>query len=438
MIRIRRNIFTHDYEVIGINGDTENTESIEVTENSDSETISEDKITDFINNYYSYINKEYYDIVNNKSLEINIKSGSIKNFEKLIIKHDKYANMFESRDLTIYDMLKKYLRPFKKNLSKYLKKKYNISPPSYSPVPIVSQAWLKMYEMLEIFDLFNSNKQNLRTFHGCEAPGSFILAIEHYIKTKTEIKNWEWVGQSLKPGTYVGEDTFHKKSVESFGDDYLLMQNNPDKWDFGKVNGDITNKEEIKYYKDKYTDIDLMTFDCGIAWSIKCDSIKLIYAQMLFILRVLTEGGNGLFKIKIDLLKEPIILSTIIYLTTKFENVYLYKPNQNTWSTEFYIICIDYKHNVSEEDYEQLSGLLDNFDKDKEVIDMENLDVDIINNMLYGINQIIEQHIYDMKRSFYYIDYFTENDDEDQLKDMIRKNQKKLKVWAKEFKIKSL
>ena len=438
MIRIRRNIFTHDYEVIGINGDTENTEvndNTEVSESIDFEPISEDKITKFINNYYSYINKEYYDITTKQSLDIKIKAGKIPNgIQKIFTKHQFYEKMYETRDLTLYKtVLKPYLRSFKKELAKYLKKHYNISPPKYSPIPYVSQAWLKMYEMLYIFNLFDKDEETIKTFHGCEIPGNFILATEYFIKNKTNVQNWEWIAQGYKPNIHLGTNPRYGTETYSLTDDYGILENNPDKWDFGEGNGDITDLSNIEYYRKKYLDMDLITFDCGSSWSDKRMVVKPNFAQMIFILRVLKEGGTGLFKMKIPLLKEPIILSMLIFMSTKFKRVYFYKPNQNTWSTEFYVICKNYRNRLTEDEYSKLSELMDDFDSTKEVIDMKNLDVDIINTFLYGLNKIVEQHIYDMKRSFYYIDYFNENDDEELLKDMMRKNRKKLNLWAEEF-----
>ena len=53
-----------------------------------------------------------------------------------------------------------------------------------------SNAFLKIYEILFHMKLFDNKLEQLKPFHVCEAPGMFIIGMNHYIKTKTNIKNW--------------------------------------------------------------------------------------------------------------------------------------------------------------------------------------------------------------------------------------------------------
>ena len=46
--------------------------------------------------------------------------------------------------------------------------------------------------MLELFDLFDKNLKQLNTLHLCELPGTFIFSLKHFIKTKTNIKYFNW------------------------------------------------------------------------------------------------------------------------------------------------------------------------------------------------------------------------------------------------------
>ena len=101
--------------------------------------------------------------------------------------------------------------------------------------------------------MFKSNTGELKTMHYCEAPGNFILALNHYLFTKTNVKKFTWNAQTLNP---------KDKSV-AIGDDYKIIKNNKSKWDFGPDDtGDILNVKNIKYYKKKYNDVDLVTGDC--------------------------------------------------------------------------------------------------------------------------------------------------------------------------------
>jgi hypothetical protein len=50
-------------------------------------------------------------------------------------------------------------------------------------------AWLKMYEMLDAYRLAPSKdtedtEPNFKSVHVCEAPGAFICATNHYLRTR--------------------------------------------------------------------------------------------------------------------------------------------------------------------------------------------------------------------------------------------------------------
>jgi len=62
----------------------------------------------------------------------------------------------------------------------------------------ISNAWIKMYEILHTYNLFNTQNNTLDTFHICEHPGGFIHAIKYYIKNVLN-KQHDFVFQSLKP-----------------------------------------------------------------------------------------------------------------------------------------------------------------------------------------------------------------------------------------------
>src|SRR5208282_4704225 len=103
----------------------------------------------------------------------------------------------------------------------------------------ISQAWLKMYEVLTNFDLISKDGKTFKSFHLCEAPGNFISAINHYIKTNTTIKDFDWTAQTLNPWIERG-----KNKREIIGDDYGYIRKYPKKWTFGKENkGDIMMKD---------------------------------------------------------------------------------------------------------------------------------------------------------------------------------------------------
>ena len=125
----------------------------------------------------------------------------------------------------------------------------------------------------------------------------------------------------------------------------------------------------------------------------------------------------------------------IVFMSSLFRKIYFFKPNQNPWSQEFYIICIDYIKPINDKQYNKLADFVDNFDINKQIIDLNNIDDDIKYPILNAFNEIINKHIYDMKRSFYYIDNYHYITDDDWNKIDKKINEKNYE-WMRTFKIK--
>lgn len=124
-------------------------------------------------------------------------------------------------------------------------------------IEMATIAWAKMYECLNRFKFFppaNSSSeqgtillrvpgldhtpaQALRrtedpnrwtgvTVHLCEAPGAFIAATNHFIRSKVEYLDWDWRALTLSP-YFVGND-----AAAMVEDDALIVQTKPN-WNFG-------------------------------------------------------------------------------------------------------------------------------------------------------------------------------------------------------------
>ena len=157
----------------------------------------------------------------------------------------------------------------------------------------ISQAWIKMYEIIMDCDLVPTNRKgSFKSFHICEAPGTFISCINHYIHTKTQYNSYEWKSQSLKPKGA-------KSKSDTVGDTYGFIKKYPNHWDFGiDDTGDITNIENIKYYSKmaKEMNINLMTSDCGLPWG-DPKYLQVAYASYVSLLYSLPKNGTLLYKI---------------------------------------------------------------------------------------------------------------------------------------------
>ena len=259
------------------------------------------------------------------------KSKLDKELEKLGIDLKTTAMAIDVRDIKKWNSEKLKSRYYKsktdgaEKLINYIDRTFKIT---------VSQAWLKMYEICVLFKIINKRKSQINSYHICELPGNFISAINHYIHTHTNIKNFNWHAQSLNP-----------KKKDGFGNyGYGILHRHRNRWDFGKDNtGDITKVENIKYYKKYFKDIDLLTSDCGLGWTNEEDiSLKKVhFAQMLFMFYNLNRGGNFVGKFILPITNSLEI--NMIYLMYKsFKRLYFYKPLQNQYSSEFYIIGLHY------------------------------------------------------------------------------------------------
>lgn len=184
----------------------------------------------------------------------------------------------------------------------------------------ITQAFLKMWEMLHMCNLVNprKHKNEYKSFHLCEAPGQFIKSLNHYIKTHG-IQKLTWHGQSLEP------------SKGGYSDSYGFFKKYPKQWHWG----DITKLENVKRYKKMGLDVNLITSDCGLSWG-DPRYYNVAACSYMAILMLLPVGSDMVYKI---LLPAKAIVWNMIYISYQyFQELEFYKPVQNYHSREFYII----------------------------------------------------------------------------------------------------
>ena len=266
----------------------------------------------------------------------------------------------------------------------------------------ISQAWLKMYEILSECNIIPTNRKGVyKSFHICEAPGTFINCINNFIHSKTQYDSYEWKAQSLKPSGKRGDKTI--------SDQFGLIKRHPERWDWGVDNtGDITNTENIKYYAKiaKSMNINLMTSDCGLPMG-DPKFFHVEFASYVSILYSLPLNGTLLYKIlsPIDI---P-LLWNLIYITYKnFKEMYFFKPVQNSQSREFYIIGKGYL-GTDQKVLDKLLNLVDKFDK----LNFNKEEYDLYNDMypeefVIQVQTICERlasnYVNSIERIIYYVD----------------------------------
>jgi hypothetical protein len=229
--------------------------------------------------------------------------------------------LLDTRDIDKWDLARqtRFYTPANKQLHllKYIQTKFNIGPGS--------QAWLKMYEMIHDLKLFKK-MDSLRTFHLCEAPGNFISAINHYMRTMKPDAEFHWSAQSLEGGVKTSNSI-------ALGDDYGYIKRHPDNWSFG----DITDPNNTKKYQNLIGEVDFVTSDCGLGFEKNLNRLKIMVAEMVLILTGLTKGKGFLAKFMMPVY-HPIQLSMIYTVYKSFDKCIIYKGVINQFSVEFYLV----------------------------------------------------------------------------------------------------
>ena len=268
---------------------------------------------------------------NNQLVQVGRLIDSRRDFSKPAMK----AGMKYDPQTWLYDKLKEQFRYYKgkgsrrdvPNLDTLVQERLGDSS--------ISQAWLKMYEIITDCDLVPRNqKGTFRSFHLCEAPGTFINALNNYIRTKTSYTDFDWMAQSLHP------------RLADIKDTYGLIKRHSTQWDWGADGtGDITQVANIRHYirlaRERFPQgINLMTSDCGLPMgNPKYEFVA--FASYVAILAILPKGGAMVYKIlsPIDL---PLIWNLIYITFTNFKEFAFFKPVQNAQSREFYLVAKDY------------------------------------------------------------------------------------------------
>lgn len=204
----------------------------------------------------------------------------------------------------------------------------------YMNAEIVTNAWVKMYDLLMGIDMnFIKKIKSFKCFHICELPGGFISAINHFIKTKTNLK-YEWIAESL----------FDTKNKNMIGDDYGLYEHYKDHYDLGSSgDGDMYNEKNIEYYINKYWDTEffLVTSDCGedsdISFETKEDKMwKIHWHQFILAIGLNNHFYFGkIYSSYSDNINKLVMLAQLFY-----ERVTLKRPyTTKITSDEIYILC---------------------------------------------------------------------------------------------------
>ena len=272
--------------------------------------------------------------------KLKINNFKISNEKLLIPEIDKIkSELSETKSLQDKYYLDQIFLKIVNLYDPFKKEKHNIT--NSKGTQNVTNAWIKCFELLNNFDLINNKNIDDETFiyfDNASFPGSFILAVNHYINSDNILnKDFKWYASS-----YLSD----KGNI--LNDSFNLYKNYKSNWLMDKDhNGDVRDINNILFWESKFKNkVNLYTSDLGFEVSDynnqEIDHIHANYGQIYTGLVVLKNGGN--FVTKQYTFFEDLSINIIGILTILFEEIFITKPiASKSPNSEIYIIGKSYK-----------------------------------------------------------------------------------------------
>ncbi|GFE55835.1 ribosomal protein RNA large subunit methyltransferase J [Babesia ovis] len=224
---------------------------------------------------------------------------------------------------------------------------------------LVTNAWAKLYEILEFYKVLDLVKPELATqggdvhsFHISECPGGFIAALNHAVKQKNSMANLVWQATSLNP---YHEGNSH---MECLAED-ILYRDTITHWISGAdESGNITKTANIEYIWDRVSRpskfnkgklpvlADIVTADGSFCCQADPNNQESLTAPLKLSEVVCALGlmrVGAVFVLKMFTLFEESSLSIMALLSMCFKTVEVYKPHlSKSNGSEIYIVCIGF------------------------------------------------------------------------------------------------
>jgi 23S rRNA U2552 (ribose-2'-O)-methylase RlmE/FtsJ len=362
-----------------------------------------------------------------------IKRGLNKH-KRLIDSYEQFVNNDIDMNVIDWNKLTDNVDMYR-GLKKYISWKYNAE--------LTTNAWTKLYEIIDTYKLFDEDVEKLTTFHLCEAPGAFVASLNHYLETKTQVKQFDWYAQSLNPWNQTNIRLYPSLLKDSLG----IMQSHHWRWLYGKTNtGDITDPINIKSYRQnrKIKKLDLMTSDCGLKVTENMFNEqerfvgKVNFGQVMGILYLLPEGKNCVFKTFVPF-AETFTVSLLYLLTCLFEKLTVIKPiTSHPSSSEVYITGVNYKgaNTLSENEWNNLFAHLSDFNIDRSLIAEKDIPKQFVDDLVKCSQLFTKKQIDSIQRSMYY--RFSLYSDIDRHQELSDKKNEAEQFWIDKFNLEKL
>lgn len=241
---------------------------------------------------------------------------------------------------------------------------------------IVTNAWLKMFETMLFVDPLlekiskKHEDKNFHSLHIAEAPGNFMLAINHYLRTNYPLISWDWLANSYRDVmAYSRDSDIMAANSHYLPDQYGLIAQYKDRWLFGADgDGDITSVANLRSFRQEVQsrfagELQFMTSDVKyVPIQNNYDeeeniNIPVHMGHLLCALMCLSKGGIMMLK-EFTFFEAPSI-SLLYLMACTFEQVLIVKPETSRpANSEVYILGIGYRANLTPIQMESLLNIM--------------------------------------------------------------------------------
>jgi len=236
---------------------------------------------------------------------------------------------------------------------------------------ILSRGFYKLWEILMIYDLIDTDNKSFVSAHLAEGPGSFIQATMFYReKFSKHWKDDKYYAVTLHPedeGKHVPE--LEKNFVNYYDAEkpqrFVLHKTYPKQVAGGdklKDNGDITDPKTIVLFGgDMKEKAHLITADGGFEWGNENiqeqEAFRLIFGQIVGAIMHQKKGGHFVCKFF-----ETFTMTSVKFLAILkacWNKVEVIKPLTSRLSnSEKYFVCMDFKYSETDKEFKNISKKL--------------------------------------------------------------------------------
>ena len=339
---------------------------------------STQQIHSFISETYTSDEKEFSDIIVNKTLH-------------------KYLNrvktQIDARSVE-WDKYKKYTNPYE-----FIHSTIPASKQSVSSLKPLSRSFYKMVEICKLMNILAdlpaatageataSASASCKSFHLAEGPGGFIEAFVQLRKNEADT----YYGMTLLNDRDYNVPGWRKSNVFLTKNKNVVIEKGKD------GTGNLMNPENLRDCYERYNGtMDFITGDGGFDFSVDFNnqeqsSLKLIFCQIAFAIAM--QKINGCFVLKCFDTFTKMSLDLLYLLSMCYEQVYFVKPNTSRYAnSEKYIVCKKFKLQQTEPIVKKCYKIMNEMNNGKNIISLFNMDLPyLFTNKIEEYNAILGQ-----------------------------------------------